>query len=490
MKTNRHSLFFFRLQIAALSIIGAIIFFLLGLVKNDYGYFLIAYSSMPAIYVVVYQLLFRDNDIFTPLNFVWVNLFFSATLQSIFLILLDQGENRYGLYGLSTMETIFFGASVINLGTVCYLIGYSFSIRKNQIRTESKDWSGLKLFVLICFVAALSSFLLYLYITIFEITWSNLSQKRRIETEAGTYSSHTYLRLGAILSQIGFIIVYCHRASLIKKGIKVGAKFNVLLVATFLLGILSPFISSQRSAIIYFLIAIVAVRHFRYKRMTLKQVKLIFVLLITILVTMGALRYVNARNENVQYYVNNAGLEHIVSSVAGSASLIGVSKTGLMVEAVPDVLEYQQGSTYGLWLLMPIPRALWPEKPIVRIGGVVGPIVYYTREKGGTPPGFFAEAYLNFGWFGVGFMSVLLGLFGRFFYDRYGRSAYVNKRSALIYSSMYTILYFAALSSDFSGLMSRALTVLIPIMVFLFVIQKRRDQSSPSHVGVPYRNVT
>ena len=57
-----------------------------------------------------------------------------------------------------------------------------------------------------------------------------------------------------------------------------------------------------------------------------------------------------------------------------------------------------------------IPRFLWPEKPVVLLGGELATLV--SGEVGNQiSPGYFAEAYWNFGWIGLPLLLVPVGFF-------------------------------------------------------------------------------
>jgi hypothetical protein len=83
--------------------------------------------------------------------------------------------------------------------------------------------------------------------------------------------------------------------------------------------------------------------------------------------------------------------------------------TAHVINAVPVVLPLEHGRTMTAWLAAPIPRAVWPEKPLLQMGPILGAKIY-GNERSGVPPGFVAEMYWNFGAPGVLIGSLLLGL--------------------------------------------------------------------------------
>ena len=92
-----------------------------------------------------------------------------------------------------------------------------------------------------------------------------------------------------------------------------------------------------------------------------------------------------------------------VSYLANSLCLMELSNTPLL-----------GGSTYAESILLLVPRFVWPEKPALPGADLVGVI---TTRIGGRPQDAvgspIAEAYLNFGFIGVGVVFAALGLIGR-----------------------------------------------------------------------------
>ena len=87
-----------------------------------------------------------------------------------------------------------------------------------------------------------------------------------------------------------------------------------------------------------------------------------------------------------------------------------------LVEAVPEPLPYRYGRTYFVQLVNPIPRAVWPSKPIddaglelAKVKGMVsGGDAYLT-----VSPGLIGEMYWNGGLIGIAMVSGFLGYLAR-----------------------------------------------------------------------------
>jgi hypothetical protein len=77
---------------------------------------------------------------------------------------------------------------------------------------------------------------------------------------------------------------------------------------------------------------------------------------------------------------------------------------------VPAQVDFIRGRSYAAVLTLPIPRALWPEKPSM-IGGQTGAIFF--NSGAGIPPGPIGEPYWNFGIPGVAIVFLCFGIFYR-----------------------------------------------------------------------------
>ncbi|WP_141244316.1 hypothetical protein [Dietzia natronolimnaea] len=167
-----------------------------------------------------------------------------------------------------------------------------------------------------------------------------------------------------------------------------------------------PFYSSSRSEVAFILIVAVAidagVRHHGPSR---------FAILFGALVTVGALVFMtNVRG--TKDWLQNAQLD-LIEGLEGLVVLnrnFGDFFTFTHVtRAVPGLLDWAMGSTIYGHLLAPIPRAIWPDKPLVSIGPQIG-INVYGNERSGVPPGWYAEWYWNFGLLGFVLGAVLFGV--------------------------------------------------------------------------------
>lgn len=105
---------------------------------------------------------------------------------------------------------------------------------------------------------------------------------------------------------------------------------------------------------------------------------------------------------------DQAGVKDIdVSSFVDKQVRGGTFATSaVLVDTVPDHFEYLYGRSYAEVVAMPVPRALWPDKP----EGAVKDLqrAFFSKEIGASFP-FSGELYANFGWIGAALGCVLFG---------------------------------------------------------------------------------
>lgn len=105
----------------------------------------------------------------------------------------------------------------------------------------------------------------------------------------------------------------------------------------------------------------------------------------------------------------------------------------VLIEGMPNPLEFQYGNTYLAGLLLLVPRSIFPDKPLPSTGVFTEAFWPDAWRSLGTtlPPGVFGEAYMNFGTYG----ALAMGLLGGFMMGRLRKGLAVNPNCdmALIY---------------------------------------------------------
>lgn len=80
--------------------------------------------------------------------------------------------------------------------------------------------------------------------------------------------------------------------------------------------------------------------------------------------------------------------------------------TAVLVDTVPATHPHLGGSSYAEVVVMPVPRALWPDKPEGRVKDLQRA---FFRQELGASFAYYGEAYANFGWAGVAVLCLVFG---------------------------------------------------------------------------------
>jgi oligosaccharide repeat unit polymerase len=126
-----------------------------------------------------------------------------------------------------------------------------------------------------------------------------------------------------------------------------------------------------------------------------------------------------------------------------------------VIRAEENGMAQQYGFTYFTQLVNPIPRAIWPGKP-VGDAGLVMARAYGSVDRSGEPtmtisPGFLGEAYLNFGFLGVLIVPAAAGIFVRA-WDCLLPTATRSLPAFLVYVTGLAIIFLCGRSFNFGSL--------------------------------------
>ncbi|WP_226479855.1 O-antigen polysaccharide polymerase Wzy [Natrinema amylolyticum] len=287
---------------------------------------------------------------------------------------------------------------------------------------------------------------------------SDLSTKRRPPNE--------YIRWTAQFLQYGSIILFANylTSSLSQRwtsGILFGLSF---LPATFL-----PFYTSQRSTLLLFLIALLVIAYYLDEQVT--GAKLVSVVPTGIFLSNAMLQFRKASWQGA------SALE--VGNLLRPESLIGFFEANRgnvvahahILHMVPEESGYRFGSTLFTWAVFPVPRAVWPSKPI-NLGQQLG-VLIYARGEGivgsGTPPFIAGELYLNFGIVGVLVGGLVLGVIVGKVMGYLRPSSATNPGLVIFYSIFATQFVVGTMRGDFSPTMVNTLkwvVVMVPAVIF------------------------
>lgn len=327
---------------------------------------------------------------------------------------LDGSRSTSQLFLLGYPESYFYAPSLQVLTALAVLTaGYLASPRSARAGKDATT-GGRKMVpgrvyfaVIVCAAAGFSGFLLYVAAT-GGPDLSALSAKRTTINDASldtsTYQSFGHYRVLGTFSAIAFWLLLAHyAASGARRGLDTPQFW--LLSALFVNAVLLPIYSSTRATV-----ALIVVGAFVIE-WTLRGAprrRTIAVVVVALLLGISALTALRAVSQGVTTSVSVTG-ETFVDTFVVTRTFSDLATSSNIIRAVPDRLPYASGDTVVAWLAAPVPRAVWPEKPIVSAGPIIGSLLY-GNERSGVPPGLIAEAYWNFGLTGSLLIPLLVGL--------------------------------------------------------------------------------
>ncbi len=195
-------------------------------------------------------------------------------------------------------------------------------------------------------------------------------------------------------------------------------KFVLVGVAAMLFVMLIYGESSRRSYIAIFIPILLAMAN----RLQFDKIKLggrakILVALIFIFVFLNAMRSGNDFGEG---FNPDTPVKNTIHYITHLTSIDTFFNTAFIIENFPDRWDYYFGETYLSVLVAPIPRSMWPEKP-VSLGAPLGMMkrlgirdfdsdLWQDINMFSLSPSFVGEAYANGGFLFVSIVSILLGL--------------------------------------------------------------------------------
>ena len=355
-------------------------------------------------------LVLKSYDCFSPWSFVILAIGVLATPQAIctsFGFPNADAISRMMLLGREPSYFIY-PAGIYLMALSCLTIGY-FGLVSDEVKpgfVVSRGMHPRNTFVVLGAAILLSAVSTILFVRVtggFES--EKISSKRTtIETldvansdtkQYGHFRQLSKLSAAAFLVLYSFVLCRQERNSIFAKA---------ALAFAFMAAIALPFYASSRSQVLWVVIGALGVNYYLAKGNFLLKCGLVAAVGLTLFLMMSILR--NADTDDVYGSVTVASsFEKLALNRNGP----GFSKTAHIINHIPEKLDFQYGRTFANWLLAPVPRAIYPDKPMITTGPIIGTEIYGNRISG-IPPGFIAELYWNFYIPGVVFGMLFMGV--------------------------------------------------------------------------------
>lgn len=448
------------------SAVVPVFFGLIALVEGNSDGAALCFGGATAVVTVAIPVFLRPNyDVLEPLTALILMVIVGVGLTSPYIVFTETAHvEQFMLLGRGR-SFLMRPMALIVMGLLGASIGYMFPRRHggraSVARMLSIDWSGGRVAFIVLVLGAVSivSIITFVILLSIDVTAAEeISRKRFYQIEgAETEGSLGYLRWGARLAQTALFIYLLYR---VRTGDSVWhIRSLVVAVPLLVLTLAIPFLTNSRAPMVMDVAGLVAVLYYSGVRVSTRTLVLGLVAAVAVFQLMTAFR----QQEEVR---DLATLEELGTSVLGSRHFIDITRTAVVVEAIPDDLEYRYGTTFFAWMLAPVPRSVWPGKPPVGVGKEVARKAFGHNDRRGVPPGLFGEAVLNFGALGILPVFFLAGVLMRWAYEAI-RPYLRHDAAILIYGSTVHISVFYLFNNEVSVFVVRTLIAAIPIVLTL-----------------------
>jgi len=412
-------------------------------------------------------------DLFSPWSFIILSVVIGLTIRG-FYIASDYPDHDIidELYLLGQPPSFFVLPGMLLLAGLLSLTGAYLWKPFGKIPTSCyRPIQSTRLYVLVTAILLTSIICSGLYIALTGgLDAGFISAKRTpipgLDLAGLDYKSFGTLRSLASLAIFAHLLVWC---DLLKPNAS-GRRWKIpLAILLFLLACTVPFYASIRSAIATHFILSTAVFYYSTKTFPILKLAAASILLIILISFMTLLRA--ERNDTSAFSKFNLGAQAFDSLIL-NRNQIELAKTAHIINALPDELDYQYGKTIAIWLAAPIPRNLWPDKPLIQPGPVIGNRIY-DQARAGVPPGYIAEMFWNFHLPGVLFGCFLLGIFLRYLHERFRPAqgdAGNNCPQTILYVAAPMMFGFQAISSNIGYALLWLLVNFVIVTVILKLI--------------------
>ena len=311
---------------------------------------------------------------------------------------------------------------VVLFGVAAFVIGYGSGWGEKYANklpkfSEHIDPQRMKLITFVFTVVGLFSF----YLLVQQsgglgLTITDISRKRTASTE--------YIKNGAYLLFAAAVFRYI----LVLHGDKVRLLWLHLLVASMV-----PFVTSSRSNLILWWLIIAVLYHYGRKRLPLRfMATLVPVVLLVYSLMLGLRTSAYSSEVNLSDFLD---IEQAIVTAIGGRDFADINTVAHIVRTIPERYPLQYERTFLIFITRPIPRALWPAKP-VNFGAFVSQELYGRPASFGIiPPSLIGELYASFHLPGV--------VAGMFIFGISLRIAYTYLINNL--SSLSVVTYYAAI---------------------------------------------
>lgn len=356
---------------------------------------------------------YADIPLHHPLAIVFGNILVGVSIRGLLIRYRSADPEIQEIFIRDASMADFAGTLVLLLMLVpVFLLGYNLVGSREWSVPVISSWTWserryhvLEILYLVLSVAGVVSFVQKMGLIGVIQTIYDLSSKRHF-TSDGQALALGYQRMAALSSVVLYYVTVIRVLSRRAQGERIAKRDRFRMVVYFMLASTLPFITSNRSIIMFTLVNTVLLISL-FGRFNLRSFLSYGLIGLLIFNTMSLLRNERLLAGDDEEFSLSESLKPLLEN----RNLFDLSKTTHILNAVPQSVPFQHGSTFTTVLYAPIPRSIWPEKPEINVGRLIATDVYGVgyHLRTGIPPGLIGEFYLNFGYPGVVFAALFYG---------------------------------------------------------------------------------
>jgi oligosaccharide repeat unit polymerase len=338
--------------------------------------------------------------------------------------------------------------------------------------------SPQRAFVFGCVVCVISVIAFALYapkVGIHGVNGLLTSQKRFVVQEGHVLVYGYYRALFFATGPLFVLLVYV----MIRNRISMFSRIGVLAGVSLLLTVFYATVTSSRSEL-FASVAVAVFVSIALRRREPRAKSIILALLVAVLglVFLGGLRSAASSQASSaspnQSFSSAIDTGAMLENTVGNGSWGDIGPMSVLMHRVPGAYPYQYGKTLVSIVWAPVPRTLWPAKPPVRIGPVIGPKVFgYSEQRiTGDPVGILGELWLNGSVFAVVVGMALLGAVIRWIERLYRLVGQTDGLSAIPYGIFVVGACLQLPITDLTGVLGAVLENLIVVALLLWVVRQ------------------
>ena len=448
-------------------------------------------GSAACVIVSVPFVLLRPFQLLSPWTLIVVNVYIGSGARSFFV--------AGGTDGSRTVDELFLGGRppgffvgpglLYLLGLALLTAGYLLAGRARRKPTLMRAVSrrdfhrGAGFVVLAAAAVGFVAFVLYVMQT-GGLSLDRISGKRTTINGldlAADYSSHGELRVLNGFSAVAFwtqLAFYCSR------GLRHGlfTRRGMVLLALFVNACLLPIYASSRAEAVYVIVVGVAIELCFRRRIGIARFMLVSVIVMAVA---SALTFLRSHDTSRVAGTEASPVAIVLDTFVYSRTFTDIPLSARIIDATPEKLPYKYGETVTGWFAAPIPRSVWPDKPLISTGPEIGNVIF-GNERSGVPPGVIAESYWNFGVIGLITWPLLMGWAVRALQERGARYIKGSATVALVYSAVIFRVGIDAVSNSLGyAVFSGVQTAVLVGLVLWFATNEARERMDAQSVDAP-----